>query len=603
MGIIRELPREVAERIAAGEVVERPASVVKELVENAIDAGASSIRIDVEDGGKRRIAVIDDGSGMDADDLGRSILRHATSKIAAEADLWAIRTMGFRGEALAAIGAVSRFSIESKPNRPDAVEGARIEVDGGRVCGPVVAGCAAGTKAQASDIFYNVPARLKFLRSAAVEYGHVSEVVMGLALAFPDIRFELSGDGKRRFVSRAGDLKERVAAVMGEDIRGQLAEVGEKGGIIAVSGWVADKGRAGGKDVHIFLNRRPVRDRLLMHAVSAAFGERLSRGEYPAAVLWIDVDPSEVDVNVHPAKREVRFSNGSAVHDFVMAAVRKVVQSNLLSTIAPDITRSGVESAMFRYEQSRLTDSDSSSGFKTLRRATPPWEAGEGSRRVSGGEGVSPSEVASKGGVAREQGFETCTRAGTLRVLGQLASTYIVCENADGMLVLIDQHAAHERLGFDALKQGYAAGKVPRQRLLLPERVELGVKGLAYVEENFGLLTRAGFEIEPFGGGTLLVKEVPAILGDVALSPLFEKLAAELEEIGGSNSVDEAAEKIFAVVACHRQVRGGDALSSEELAALVRDIERENVTHCPHGRPAIVKIEKSEIEKWFKRRG
>ena len=590
MGSIRELPREVSEKIAAGEVVERPASVVRELVENSIDAGASSIAIDLAEGGRRHIAVMDDGSGMDAGDLSRSVLRHATSKIAVADDLFRVGTMGFRGEALAAIGAVSRMTIETRENRPGAVEGARIEVAGGAVAGPFACGCAAGTRVVAADLFFNVPARLKFLKSPSVEFGHAFEAVASLALSYPEIRFELKSDGKTRFVSRAGDIDGRVQELLGRSLEGELAMVEEAGEGIALRGWIGEGGRAAAKDLRLFVNRRPVRDKVLMHAVSAAFGERLRRGEYPAAVLWLEIDPAEVDVNVHPAKREVRFARSGAVHDFVMAACRKAFAStngptaNTASSLR--LARSGAaRSTAPRPPLMEATESDG------LRRRSEAVLA-RGPREL---DGVSRSEEA-------VFAFGPNVHEGVLRVIGQLGATYIVCEDEGGTLVLIDQHAAHEKLGFDQLKANHSQGFIPQQVLLVPERVELGPKERAYVMDNLELLSKAGFEVEPFGGSTLLVKAVPEILGDSSVACIFAELAAELEEIGSSEKVDETIERIFAVVACHRQVRSGDRLSAAELSALVRDIEREGVTHCPHGRPALVRVEKGEIERWFKRR-
>lgn len=583
MCTIKQLPKNLIEKIAAGEVVERPSSVVKELVENAIDASARSIVVDVVDGGKKRIAVIDDGSGMSPDDLKLCVLRHATSKISDESDLWKIRTMGFRGEALAAIGAVSKLTIESRINKPEIIEGAKIDIDGGEVKGPSVAGCPPGTKVVVSDLFFNVPARQKFLRSHAVEYGHIYECVTTLALAHPDIRFEISSNGKRQFISNAGDVKERVTAVLGDEIAGRLMDVCEEGGGIEIGGFVAESGRSGGKDVHIFLNKRPVRDKVLMHAVSAAFGERLQRGRYPAAALWIDIDPAKVDVNVHPTKREVRFAESGAVHDFVMSAVKKAVTSAPATIQTADKIpnmRQGVEAAINRFEERRLFD-----------------QASDCHPERSKGSPIGPLALLRAGGI-----LPSTQNDARLHPIGQLGKTYIICEDADATLVIIDQHAAHERLGFDALTKQYSLGKVPEQRLLIPERVELGAKQTAYIMENSDAIARAGFEVEPFGGSTLMVKTVPALLGDANVGHVFEKMADELEELGSSHSIDDVVKRIFAVVACHRQVRAGDKLSIDELSALVRDIECENVMHCPHGRPAIVRIERGEIEKWFGRK-
>lgn len=570
MGRIRSLPQEVVERIAAGEVVERPASVVKELVENAIDAGARRVSITAADGG-RRITVIDDGRGMGADDLAASVMRHATSKIACEEDLFRITTMGFRGEALAAIGAVSKLTIESKPNVPDVIEGGRIVVKGGEVEGPRVTGCGGGTRVEVADLFYNVPARLKFLKSAGVEAGHIYDVVAAYALAFPAIRFDFTSEGAGRLSLPACEpdiggcaSSDRIRKMLGERAKGMLA-VEEVSPDMAVRGIVAHSGRKGGKDVHIFLNGRPVRDRMLMHALVQGMGER--GFGYPAAVLWIDIDPAKVDVNVHPAKREVRFSDGGAVYSFLMSAVRKQVSQ----------AQVGVEAAVTRFEERRelsRTRGDVRGGAQFI----PRQEDGD----------VPAQSVAIENG--------------KLNPIGQYALSYVVCEDDDGSLVLIDQHAAHERLGFEQLKDSFEKGSVPRQGLLIPEQVELGEKSCAYIVDNIEKLARAGFEIEPFGGGTILVKAVPAVAAGQSAARLLERLAEELEGMGEATSLEEAMERIFAVVACHRQVRAGDRLGPEELRALARDVEREGITSCPHGRPAVVRIGKEEIEKWFRRR-
>jgi DNA mismatch repair protein MutL len=607
MGRIQRLPAEVVEKIAAGEVVERPASVVKELVENAIDAGAATISVDVAGGGSERIVVMDDGMGMTPEDLGACILRHATSKIAGADDLWNIRTMGFRGEALAAIGAVSRLAIESRQNVPEVIEGSRIEVLGGDVRGPIVAGCAGGTRVAVADLFYNVPARRKFLRSANVENGHISEVVTTYALAFPHIRFELSVDGARRVnlaACRQNDaaaaFSERALKVMGSRV-GQLMPVSEDSPDISVHGFVAEGGRRGGKDIFFFLNGRPIRDRMLMHALAQGFGERMGAGQFPAAALWIEIDPAKVDVNVHPAKREVRFSDGGAIYSFLLAAVRKPVSAVGISIVAADpapyrAPQSGVLDAVMRYEENRLARGPSTlsvrsgRGPEEFRQAYVPAKG-----RANMSLGALPTFPASSISVQIE------TALPTLSPIGQYALSYIVCEDPAGALVLIDQHAAHERLGFEVLRRAYARGTVPEQKLLIPEHVELGEKAAAYLVEAREKLVLAGFEIEPFGGGTVLVKAVPELLRDASVAGLMERLADEFEAMGEASSLEETMEKVFAVVACHRQVRAGDRLGAEELRALVRDIERENITSCPHGRPALVRIERDEIEKWFKR--
>ncbi|MFA5812836.1 MAG: hypothetical protein WC956_10975, partial [bacterium] len=365
---------------------------------------------------------------------------------------------------------------------------------------------------------------------------------------------------------------------LGGKFRGRLIPLEERGVEISIHGWVAEGGRAGGKDAHFFLNRRPVRDRILMHALVEGLEEREIAGAGPAAVLWIEIDPMQVDVNVHPAKREVRYAKGGAVHDFVKASVRKaiaacgswIVDRESRIVMNDSYPSDGVALTMRRFEDRRL-------GVPLLYK-----------------EGI--------GEVDRDLPLLTSPyKGGGLRPLGQLGLSYILCEHEDGSLALIDQHAAHERLAFDVLRAQFADGRVHVQRLLIPQRVELGAKESAVIIEQLGALENAGFEVEPFGGGSVMVKAVPEILGDAAVAPLFARLADEFEELCSSVALAEAVERIFAVVACHRQVRAGDKLSPDEVSALVADIERHGVATCPHGRPAIVRIERSEIDKWFKR--
>jgi len=567
MGIIRELTRDLIERIAAGEVVERPASVVRELVENAVDAGATHISVEIEEGGKDLIAISDDGCGMSPEDLGHSVLRHHTSKISQDSDLWNIQTMGFRGEALAAIAAVSRMEISSRVNLSDIVEGAAIIIEGGDAGEVQPAGCAGGTRIVVRDLFYNVPARKKFLKSSTVESGHIVDLMTEYALGFPHIRFKLSTDGRSRLKANSFDDRERVLEILGDRVSDSLYRVSDATPDISIKGWLAEKGRARAKDVHIFLNRRPISDRILMHALTQAFGERLDRGQFPSAVLWIEVDPGKVDVNVHPAKREVRFVNSGGVHDFVKNSVRKALQSRAEFCVP----RSATEQHGERWSGIPLLCKE---GLGEVELDLPP---------------PAPEQLSS---IAEP----------TLIPLGQLDRTYLICEDSDATLVLIDQHAAHEGLGFKRLKKQFDSGNIAEQRLLIPEQLELGGKEFGYISENFDLLAEMGFEIEPFGGTTLLVKAVPAILSGTNLETLFDKLAHEFENLGSSEAVEEAVDRVFSVMACHAQVRAGDKLSNEEMRSLIESMDRESITHCPHGRPAMVRIEKNEIEKWFKRR-
>ncbi len=569
MGNIKVLPEHVIAKIAAGEVVERPASVVKELLDNAIDAGAASIEVDVAEGGKKRIVIIDDGCGMDAKDANRCVERHATSKITSDADLFAVRTMGFRGEALSAIASVSKFTLETKMEGE--LEGTLVNVEGGVVKETRAAGCPKGTCVSVSDLFFNVPARKKFLKSDASEYGHIADAFCEAALANPSVRFHLSHGGETRILcSRTGDIKTRIGDVLGDDVSGALFEFGEKGDGIELKGFVVKGGvtRATAKDIHLFVNGRSIKDRIIQHALMSGFGTFLGRGEYPIAVLYLTIDPAAVDVNVHPTKREVRFANAAMVHDFVSLSVRKAV--------AGKAAREYVAYARSDGDAPVTSLCKGGAGRVDMLPLTPPY----------------PSTLlrADKGGEELR-----------LRVIGHLDRAFIVCEGEGGKLVLIDQHAAHERLGFEVLKEQLANGRVEVQRLLLPEQIDLSPKEKTVVMEHVKVIETAGFEIEDFGGGTIVIKAVPAILGDVSLKNIFEKMAAELSDFGSSGAVEGEIDKIFSVIACHSQVRAGDTLSFEEMRQLVMDIERSGISHCPHGRPATIEIERSEVEKWFKR--
>ncbi len=600
MGKINKLPKDLIEKIAAGEVVERPASVVKELVENSIDAGARAITVQVIAGGSEKIVVADDGVGMSGEDLGLCVERHATSKLKSEEGLWDISTMGFRGEALAAIGAVSKLFVESKVNDPKVVEGACIRVEGSDVLPLSPAGCAGGTKVEVSELFFNVPARKKFLKKPLVELGHVSEVISSLALANPGVRFELFADGKRKlFFPQVADgddkgLIERVLSVVGEKHRCALKGVNEDGGGISVHGYFSDLGQRSGKDVHVFLNRRPVRDKLILHAVTSALVDGDGRGVYPAAALWVGGHPSKVDVNVHPAKREVRFAEPSAVHDFIRAAIKKNF-SGLLSG-SSSLREGSFSSNIVALAPSPLRGEGRGEGEKYLNntyRSSPHTTSKE--KEIA-------AEFFRAKPVAEQSNFGAAFET-RLRPIGQYKNSYVVCEGDGGELVLIDQHAAHERIGFDEMISAYKSGGVRSQLLFIPQRVELGDKAFAYFAENLGALEKAGFEVDPFGGNTLMVRGVPELLSGVSVAGLFEKIAEEFEEIGSSRSVDDVVEKIISVAACHAQVRAGKSLGIEEMSALVRDVERLNVTRCPHGRPAVVKLGVEEIEKLFRRRG
>lgn len=564
MNKIKILSENLIAKIAAGEVVSRPASVVKELIENSIDAGSTDIQIDVAGGGTKRITVIDNGCGIAPDDVKLSIERHATSKISSEADLFNIHTMGFRGEALAAIAAVSKLEIETKANDASILEGTYLLAEEGKVKEIRAAGSPVGTKITAKDLFYNTPARKKFLRSDGVEYGHISAIVSLLSLAHPDISFKLSADGKGKLSHKKTESElGRIIDVISDTEKDSISEFEETAAGLKIKGFISKPGvtKGSSKDIYFYLNRRPIKDRTLQHALLSAYDSYVVKGSYPMAVIYIDINPELVDVNVHPAKSEVRFTNVAMIHDLVSSSVRKNLSGG--AKAIPVYARIAVSPPPYSF-------------------LTPPSTERKNSRGMP---------------VLDSLGNDN----NNLRLIGQLGQTYIVCEEESGKLVIIDQHAAHERLGFNTLKLQLASGKIEEQRLLIPERIELTAKEYAVIIEHLGQISKVGFEIEPFGGSSFMIKSVPSILGDVSLKPLFEKISDELSDFGSSGAVSELLDKLCALIACHRQVRGGDSLSREEMDHLIKDIERENISHCPHGRPAIVRIEPSEIEKWFKR--
>ncbi|MBI4212145.1 MAG: DNA mismatch repair endonuclease MutL [Deltaproteobacteria bacterium] len=584
---IKALPFHVVEKIAAGEVVERPASVAKELIENAIDAHAKNIIVRTQAGGKKQLTIIDDGSGMDAEDAKLCIGRHATSKIASEADLWKIDTLGFRGEALAAIAAVSKLAIETKLQDPSIIEGTRVEVLGSDVVDVHAVGCPAGTKIVVADLFFNTPVRQKFLKSDTVEYGHIADAIMSHALAHADIRFELTRDGKSHLIYPAvSDPKRRMIDVLG--CKPDLMSFMEQNEGISVSGWLGaeDMSSPGAKLLHVFLNGRPLRDRLLTQAVIKGYGSRLPGGRYPLAVVFLNINPEKVDVNVHPAKREVRFEKSGAVFEFVASSIRKALEGQRSAALpsyqatVPEISTSQFQMAMRERVQAALERYEESRDF-----------------------GITKASPASM--ISFETNFDPAQQTSyivqSLQIIGQLSATYILCEGEAGTLVVIDQHAAHEKLGFDAFRKQFEQGSIVQQRLLLPQQCSLTPKEAGYVEVHLSLLEKAGFEIEPFGNSIFMIKAVPALLTNAPLQTLLEKIAAELEASEKSDAVAFELDRLFALMACHRQIRGGDRLSVAEMEALLRDMDREKVTHCPHGRPVKIFIEQSELEKRFKR--
>ncbi len=590
--VIRQLDDSAINRIAAGEVVERPASAVKELVENAIDAGATRISVDVAQGGKALIRVSDDGIGIPAAELPLALSRHATSKIDGS-NLLDIHTFGFRGEALPSLGAVGRLTIASRVAGDEARE---IQVEGGRL-GPVrPAALSGGTVITLRDLFYATPARLKFLRTDRAEMQAITDTVKRLAMAEPYIRFELRDVSEAPRVlfqseAKAGDpveaLRARLRDVLGTDfVENAIAVEAERDGLM-LTGFAALPTYSRGTAVaqYLFVNGRPVRDKLLTGALRAAYFDFLSRDRHPAAALFVECDPTLVDVNVHPAKSEVRFRDPSAARSLLVSGLRQALTAatHRASTTVADATLAAIEvpqvSAPRVYQMDRPSLGP--------RPAPSPQGFAEMAQAFSGAtpEPVETDAVDLPLGVAR----------------GQVHENYIIAQTADGM-VIVDQHAAHERLVYEKLKAQMAETNVPSQALLIPEVVSLSPAEVAILRDWAEPLARLGLVIEPFGGDAVAVQETPAILGTVDAKALLQDILDELADTGDTMALQARIEAILSRVACHGSIRSGRRMRAEEMDALLREMEATpHSGQCNHGRPTYVELKLKDIERLFGR--
>tara|TARA_R100001369_G_scaffold23616_2_gene43450 strand:+ start:6800 stop:8677 length:1878 start_codon:yes stop_codon:yes gene_type:complete len=611
--VIRQLDDSAINRIAAGEVVERPASAVKELVENAIDAGARQITVEYADGGKTLIRVTDDGCGIAAGDLALALSRHATSKIDGT-DLLNIHTFGFRGEALPSLGAVGRLSICSRMAGQD---GAEISVNGG-VTGPVrPAALNGGTVVTLRDLFFATPARLKFLRTDRAEAQAISDIIKRLAMAEPFVRFTLrdvSGDGPGREVFRAdaeqGDmfaaLHGRLAQVLGREFaENALAIDAERDGL-HLTGYAALPTYSRGSAVtqYLFVNGRPVRDKLLVGALRGAYFDLLSRDRHPAAALFVDCDPKLVDVNVHPAKSEVRFRDPGLARGLIVSGLRHALADagHRASTTVANATLGAM-----RPEQpaGRVYQMDRPSlGARTTAYQAQTPEPGFAETAGMWGRVEMPPQYGADAPDAQSHDAQTPAPApdfplGTAR--GQVHENYIIAQTATGM-VIVDQHAAHERLVYEKLKRQMAENGVAAQALLIPEIVDLSASDCARLLEVADELARFGLGIEPFGGSAIAVRETPAILGTVDAKAMVLDILDELADQNESNTLQARIEAILSRVACHGSIRSGRWMRGEEMNALLREMEATpHSGQCNHGRPTYVELKLSDIERLFGR--
>jgi DNA mismatch repair protein MutL len=580
---IHKLPPAVVTKIAAGEVIERPASVVKELLENAVDAGCSHIDLAVEQGGVELVCVVDDGCGISADDLPLAFASHATSKLTDAEDLFRITTLGFRGEALASIGGVAQVSLQSRTH--DQPAGAEIACHGGALSPVRAWNGAPGTRIEVRHLFYNTPVRRKFLRTAATELGHVSEAFTRLALAHPTLHLTLRHNGKAVYeVAGSACLPERFGLFFGAELRDRLYEIDAAHGPVRLRGYIADPSceRGNSRMQYLFVNRRWVRDRGLGHAVQEAYRGLLMTGRYAVVLLSLELPADEVDVNVHPTKCEVRFRDGHALHQFVLATLRdRLRAANLTARLQVPAPAAGPAAGRASWPPAPGLD-----GLAPLQAASLPAE------RAAGFFPLPPSPAgASVPGLAPPGAFKAI----------QLYDAYLVLETPEGMLV-IDQHALHERILFEQLRRRVREGSLETQRLLIPEPVELSAEQAARTLEHRSALAELGVGVEDFGGGTLLLTSYPALLGDRSPQAILRAVVDHLAATERPPSREQLLGNLLSLMACHAAVKAGDRLTPEQIAALVaqRDLAQD-AHHCPHGRPTALLFSRHELERQFRR--
>ncbi|MEL0018810.1 MAG: DNA mismatch repair endonuclease MutL [Rickettsiales bacterium] len=599
---IRRLPEHVVNRIAAGEVIERPASAVKELVENSLDAGASRVGVAIRDGGKSLISIIDDGIGMTPDELRLAVERHATSKLP-EDDLEHIRTLGFRGEALPSIGSVGRMTITSRTAGSEAAWS--LTVDGGKVGVPAPAALSKGTRIELRDLFYATPARLKFLRADRTEAAQIADALSRLAMARPDVSFSLL-DGERtkiKLEAAQGELLDarlrRLGGVMGKEFAENALAIDSEREGMRLTGYAGlpTLNRGNAQLQYLFVNGRAVKDRLLFGAVRGAYADFLARDRHPLVALFLEIDPALVDVNVHPAKAEVRFREAGVVRGLIVGALRHA--------LAEAGHRASTSVAATALGAIRPGGSGPSLPFGHSYPARPSYPAPGVSEAAMAFQapypdttGLAPTAppTAESGGAAEDDAFPL----GAARA--QVHETYIVAQTGDG-IVIVDQHAAHERLVYERMKSALDQEGVRRQGLLIPEVVELDEAEVERLTARSAEFAELGLILEGFGPGAVVVREVPALLGQVDVQGLIRDLADELAELGDSFGLKERLEEVCGTMACHGSVRAGRRLNGEEMNALLRQMEATpNSGQCNHGRPTYVELKLADIERLFGRR-
>ena len=572
---IKILPEDLINKIAAGEVVERPASVVKELVENAIDAGAEKIRVEVQDAGRKMIRVSDDGRGMNKDEVRLALERHSTSKISVADDLFNIRTLGFRGEALPSIASVSRLEIRSRVKGEEAgtEAGSQLKIEGKKAGKVEAIGCPAGTSVSVKDLFFNTPARKKFLKSPMTEMGHIGHIVSKYAIANPRIAFELISDGKPLLSSPgSGKLIDAVMSVYGLDLARELIELNsDRQSRPKVSGFISRPtlSRIDRDYETFYVNRRYIRNFLLNRALEDAYRTLIPNHRYPVAVLFIEIDPKHIDVNVHPTKREIKFARTQEVMDAVSSAVKASLENQNIRVSEQE------DQSIRTSEEQREKQSWKPEMAEVLFSAPSPQSPvpGDIELEVSAVQPLIP--------------------------LYQHKETYIICTDGED-LVLIDQHAAHERVIYDQLSGQKAAA--PNQNLLIPERMEFEARAKTTIQENTEYLRSLGFDLEEFGNNSFIMRSVPAVAVKAAPRQLLADIISEIQDQGRSARLEIKQENIRKLIACHSAIKAGDKLTAQEMNQLIKDLyATENPLTCPHGRPTMVRLSEEELSRRFGR--
>ncbi|MGV8923382.1 MAG: DNA mismatch repair endonuclease MutL [Thermomonas sp.] len=596
---IRQLPDVLINQIAAGEVVERPASVVKELVENALDAGARRIDIDLEEGGVRLIRIRDDGGGIPPAELPLAVTRHATSKIASIDDLEAVSTLGFRGEALPSVASVSRFSLTSRHHAAE--HGAMLQVDGGRIGQVAPQSHPTGTTVEVRDLFYNVPARRKFLRAERTELSHIEEWLRSLALARPDVEIRVSHNGKpsRRWKGENDLLSEvRLHEALGQDFARSALRVDHSGAGLRLHGWIAQPAynRASTDQQYLYVNGRAVRDRSVAHAVRQAFSDVLFHGRHPAYVLFLELDPRGVDVNVHPAKHEVRFRESRLVHDFVYRTLHEALAETRAGSMpnhdAVHPASNGWAMPPPMQGNIGLQIGDAPAAYAALYGGVPAIH----------GETTWTSDSPGQPSMAdRSQMLDTSAYPPLGFAIAQLHGIYILAENVDGLIV-VDMHAAHERIGYEKLKTAHDGAGLRTQPLLVPASMSVSEREADIAERDVDILAKLGFEVARSGPQSLLMRSVPALLAQGDVEALLRDVLADLREHGTTRRIEETRDELLATMACHGAVRANRRLTIHEMNALLRDMEAtERSGQCNHGRPTWTRFNLAEMDRWFLR--